>query len=151
VWTGNRSGDAVIILLESGVERPGGLQGNIEYVEFERESPQTKFDKILEMITALSPKAPKGQTQAIDPRLSPSEQPAEANVSSADDFWKPKAGWTQAQYDFALRRAIFLDDEDAAKLVNEDYARSVLFTDEKVMERVKDQEVQFYALSASAK
>jgi hypothetical protein len=41
----------VVLLLEAGVEKPGGLQGNIEYIEFSRDSPEACFTKILEMVT----------------------------------------------------------------------------------------------------
>ena len=39
----------VILLIEHGVQKPGGLQGDLEYIEFSRESPEKSFVKILEM------------------------------------------------------------------------------------------------------
>jgi hypothetical protein len=46
----------VIILSEDGLRNPGGLQGNIEYIPFSRNEPSKSFNKILEMLTALTPK-----------------------------------------------------------------------------------------------
>lgn len=121
-------GLSIIILLESGVERPGGLQGNIEHIEFERANPEAKFDKILEMITALSPKLSKDPAKTSDPRLSPSEQAAEVTVSPDEDYWTPKVGWTQFRYDTALWRVIFVGDENGLKGLNEAYAKTEHFT-----------------------
>jgi hypothetical protein len=33
----------LILLLEAGVEKPGGLQGDIEHIEFDRTSPEKAF------------------------------------------------------------------------------------------------------------
>lgn len=46
----------VIILLEDGLRKPGGLQGDLEYIGFNRNEPSKSFNKILEMLTALTPK-----------------------------------------------------------------------------------------------
>jgi hypothetical protein len=40
----------LILLIEDGVRDPGGLQGNIEYVPFERSALEEAFGKLLEMI-----------------------------------------------------------------------------------------------------
>ena len=47
---------SLILLIEKGLRPPGGLQGNIEYIEFVRESPERCFGKILDMIRSLRPK-----------------------------------------------------------------------------------------------
>jgi len=47
----------LILLIEDGVRKPGGLQGDVEYIPFDRGSPEKSFGKILEMVAALSPKA----------------------------------------------------------------------------------------------
>lgn len=46
----------IILLIENGLRLPGGLQGNLEYIEFERDNPEKVFKKILEMIQYLIPK-----------------------------------------------------------------------------------------------
>ena len=47
----------VMLLLEEGIRPPGGLQGNLEYIEFKKDSPEKAFLKILEMIKAINPKS----------------------------------------------------------------------------------------------
>src|SRR5712675_1830192 len=46
----------VILLIEEGTRKPGGLQGDIEYIPFTRSAIEKSFGKIFEMITALVPK-----------------------------------------------------------------------------------------------
>lgn len=40
----------VILLLESGVRSPGGMQGNLEYIEFDRSVPGASFSRLSEML-----------------------------------------------------------------------------------------------------
>src|ERR1039458_5587345 len=40
----------LVLLLEDGNREPGGLQGDVEYITFERNAPEKSFSKILEMI-----------------------------------------------------------------------------------------------------
>lgn len=46
---------SVIILLEDGCRRPGGLQGDVEFITFDREAPERAFGRILEMLKAINP------------------------------------------------------------------------------------------------
>ncbi len=43
----------IILLVEEGQRKPGGLQDNLEYITFTRKNPQKKFIQILEMINKL--------------------------------------------------------------------------------------------------
>src|SRR2546423_8660065 len=43
----------IILLIETGVRKPGGLQGDIEHIPFDRDAPSESFGKILKMIKAL--------------------------------------------------------------------------------------------------
>jgi hypothetical protein len=43
----------LILLLESEVQKPGGLQGDIEYIPFHRDYPARSFQKVLEMTQVL--------------------------------------------------------------------------------------------------
>lgn len=44
----------VILLLESGVRNPGGMQGNLEYIEFDRTRPGDCFLQLTEMLGKLT-------------------------------------------------------------------------------------------------
>jgi hypothetical protein len=57
----------LILLLEEGLQKPGGLQGDLEYIPFNRGSPERSFGRIVDMLSALSPKGRSVET-AADPR-----------------------------------------------------------------------------------
>src|ERR1700674_1513761 len=61
----------LILLVEDEVRDPGGLQGSVEYISFERGAPEKSFVKIVEMLTALSPKPPA--TSVAPPEVKSSE------------------------------------------------------------------------------
>lgn len=48
-------GMKIILLIEKGLRKPGGLQGDLEHIEFEREQPEKTYKKVLEMIKKLMP------------------------------------------------------------------------------------------------
>ncbi len=121
----------MILLLEEKVEKPGGLQGNIEYIEFNRDHPEACFNKILEMISTLLPTLSAATVAAADPRASPPKEEVATQAIEADsDWWKPKPGWTQAQYDMMLGHLIARGDEPKLKELNDDYAKTEHFSKE---------------------
>jgi tetratricopeptide (TPR) repeat protein len=97
----------LILLVEEGVRAPGGLQGDIEYIPFNREAPERSFGKLLQMLAALSPKATHpavlGSTsQAVPPDRTPPGDP-QADVSTLT----PSPDWTRDDCEYALIKAIF--------------------------------------------
>lgn len=113
---------ALILLLEEGVRAPGGLQGNIEYIPFDRTSPEKSFGKIAEMITALSPTV--SQTSVSLPDMG-SPTGAESTPPPADNDWNvPKATWKRRDYEMAMWRAILFKDESAMSSLNESYLKT---------------------------
>lgn len=67
-------GMELVLLVERGLRQPGGLQGNLEYIPFDRRTPEKSFGKLLEMIRALLSKAkavpvPEGTTPAVTEEL----------------------------------------------------------------------------------
>ena len=81
----------LILLIESGLRRPGGLQGDVEYISFDRASPEKSFGKILEMITALSPKIPSTVSTTSDMKSSPDEESRAPLLSFGEQWWNSKA------------------------------------------------------------
>jgi hypothetical protein len=65
----------LILLIENGLRRPGGLQGDVEYIPFDRASPERSFGKILDMITALSPRVPSIASTTSDVKSVQDEEP----------------------------------------------------------------------------
>jgi tetratricopeptide (TPR) repeat protein len=111
----------LILLIESGLRQPGGLQGDVEYIPFEREAPEKSFGKILEMITALLPKMVSTQVDAMDitaSHLSAAERPKAVDEK---DFVMPKPDWKRKDYELALMHFVAKDDSENAKVISEAY------------------------------
>jgi len=109
----------IVLLLEDGVRRPGGLQGDIEYVPFVRSAPEKSFGKILEMITALSPRAAVSFAAASEAK---SSKPDEAALEPSDDKWKmPSLSWTREDYEHAAFHMILDGDAHGAALIEKAY------------------------------
>lgn len=93
-------GMAVILLVEDGVRKPGGLQGNIEYLPFKRSSPQLTFGKLLEMIQALSPPGAVGTTVvtelSIPSAIADKAPPQPEHNPITDEI--PDSKWTREKY-----------------------------------------------------
>jgi tetratricopeptide (TPR) repeat protein len=102
----------IVLLLENGVRRPGGLQGDLEYISFDRGSPEKCFGKILEMITALSPRSPGKAAATGD--IKPDEEPkAPLSTDQNESWWIPKPGWTRGNYEIGYMLAIDVREADA--------------------------------------
>ena len=111
----------LILLVEKDVQRPGGLQGNVEYIEFERDAPERVFGKILEMITALSPKVPGTAVEHVSKSSEPSAGKAEPQPSDSSDWTTPKTSWGRDDYELAYFHKIVLHDEEGASAIDEAY------------------------------
>lgn len=106
----------IIILLEDGVRKPGGLQGNLEYIVFERDHPEKSFGKLVEMISALDPKSVSAAVGAPEQK----ESDAGAIRDSGTDvekFWTPQIGWKRTDYERALFFAILLENRDGEQKI----------------------------------
>jgi tetratricopeptide (TPR) repeat protein len=108
----------LILLVEGGVSDPGGLQGDVEYIRFQRDSPEKSFGKILEMITALSPKGPVEQTASPD--TSPPEQ-KDSPKNFDSDFKNPTPSWTRDHYETSIVHLTLLNDEAGVQRVYDAY------------------------------
>jgi tetratricopeptide (TPR) repeat protein len=116
----------LILLLESGVRRPGGLQGDIEHVAFSRESPAGSFQKILEMISSISPKTIGGSAAVPTEMRSPPDEARsdEVTPSTPENWWIPEPEWSRRQYEIALVYMMDIGDEAKVKTIYEAYLKS---------------------------
>ena len=106
----------IILLVEEGLRLPGGLQGNVEYIEFNRSTPTNAFGKILEMLEALSPKVtqPGATTSDTPPKEQDVPQPS---PGEGVDWTNPQPNWSFEDYRNAMFRSILLGKtEDAARI-----------------------------------
>ena len=127
-------GMKVILLLENGVRSPGGLQGNVEHIPFDREAPQNAFGKFLEMVQALLP-ADKGVLVSIPAQQPPTTSDA-APSTEADGQQEPTEHWLDGpvgdnwdfeKYSIAMRVAIFLHQEDRIQAIQAAFETSKFF------------------------
>ena len=106
-------GMELMILLEKGVRRPGGLQGNHEYIVFERDAPEKAFKQILQTLRSLMPKMNVIASEAKKPDAE--REPTELNdTGQGEASWlEPKADWPRRRYELAFLHAVA--DEDAVE------------------------------------
>lgn len=112
----------LILLLEEGVQKPGGLQGDLEYIPFNRASPERSFGKIVDMLSALSPKG-RSVEAATAPRPAVTDEATAAATSSTEDNWwrTPQPDWDRRRYDIALYVAIDQDESDTVESIYQTY------------------------------
>ena len=115
----------VILLIEEGTRKPGGLQGDIEYIPFSRAAIEKSFGKIFEMITALVPKSASSSSASSAPMPMEDDKKA-AEVSGEDNFAVPSETWDQEAYDLAMFHMIFGDNVAGELKINEAYRASAL-------------------------
>jgi tetratricopeptide (TPR) repeat protein len=111
----------IILLIEDGVRIPGGLQGDLEYIKFDRAAPEKAFGKILEMLTALSPKYPRTAGTASSTQPAADNEQNDTKIS-LDDYWRtPRPDWTRSEYETAFCVMYEIEDEAGAETINRAY------------------------------
>lgn len=102
----------LMILLEKGVRRPGGLQGNHEYIVFERNAPEKTFTQILQTLRSLMPKVSVSSSEAKKPDAE--REPAKLETGQGEDNWlEPKPDWPRRRFELAFLHAVADEDADA--------------------------------------
>ncbi len=114
----------VILLVEKGLRSPGGLQGNLERIEFERNAPEKIFGKLVEMISALSPKAETMVLAETESRVSPPEKKDVSPTTESADWVTPKPDWNRPDYEFALRHFVAINDEVNVSAISDQYIKT---------------------------
>lgn len=95
----------LIILLEEGLRKPGGLQGDVEYIPFSRGAADESHNKLLEMLQALSPRQPQAEI-AGSPAPEVSAQEVATAIEPERPPEKPIADWTVHEFDNGLFNAV---------------------------------------------
>ncbi|HEV7929275.1 MAG TPA: hypothetical protein VGP12_03995, partial [Nitrosospira sp.] len=113
----------MLLLIENGVRKPGGLQGDVEYISFDRAAPEVSFGKIVEMITALTPKSTSVVASPIS--SAPTEMGDKSQDTASEMEWPtPSPTWRRDQYEIALFHFIYRDDEDGIRRIDEAFLMS---------------------------
>jgi len=91
-------GIEIVLLIEKGLRPPGGLQGNVEYVEFTRESPREVITPLIQMINSLRPKLKitAGETAEATKRVDEFED--NAIPKETEDLPTPNKDWVLQDY-----------------------------------------------------
>lgn len=109
----------LVLLVEQGVRKPGGLQGDVEYIEFDRSAPEKSFNKIIEMIAELSPRASRSVAASADTQAS---SHAERKNSEGEQAGvTPTADWKRDDYERALTHMMLENDEQGVEAINAAY------------------------------
>ena len=113
------SGINVILLLEEGLREPGGLQGDLEYITFNREVPEKSFIKILEMISGLKPTKITEESERIAQPILKKDKKEEEKDEEIK--MEPDENWKRSDYFKALYQAIINNDEKKEEEISESY------------------------------
>lgn len=111
----------VIILLEEGLRKPGGLQGDLEYIGFNRAEPSKSFNKILEMLKALTPKKTIGHIAQMKVA---EKKESEVVEEKRNESLEPSVDWKKKDYEYALFRSIARSDEEQEQKIITAYLQS---------------------------
>jgi tetratricopeptide (TPR) repeat protein len=121
----------LILLLEEDVRRPGGLQGDLEYIPFNRKEPEKCFEKLSSMLGTLSPKPTPAVESPEKPAAGESTQVAGDNLL-AQAYLLPDPSWKAETYISRFRFSILIDDPGSQERISEAFRSSPLSQDEEV-------------------
>ena len=99
----------ILVLLEDGLRIPGGLQGDMEYISFKRETPEASFPKILQMLRSFSSETSPAHIGAAAP-VQPPGEPASPESTLTASPGAPQEDWQIEDYEDALLSSIIRDD-----------------------------------------
>ena len=132
----------IILIVEEGLHRLGGLQGDMEYISFSRSEPEKSFPKLLEMLTSLMPKKIGTEEtlklKDVDGQTETGKEIAEkeaASIKVKDDVGIPREDWSDADYENAIVGSIFAKEKEKDKELYDAYILSDVGKD--TMKRVE--------------
>lgn len=108
-------GVKLILLLEDGVRKPGGLIGDLEYISFSRTDLAPAFTSLTQMLGGTFQKTPSslGVSDPPQQKTSAQEKPLEADASTDHDFFKPpQTNWNYDDYKWALFHGICFEKKE---------------------------------------
>ena len=114
-------GMAIILLLENGCRKPGGLQGDVEFIPFDRVAPERAFGQLLEMIKALTPPHAQAEAGSTDSGAEAAESTA-APAENADHT--PDETWDRSKYEMYFAWRLFSGKKDEAEQIDSTYLKT---------------------------
>ncbi|MEQ5787492.1 hypothetical protein J3454_06260 [Erythrobacter sp. NFXS35] len=115
-----------LILLEEGCRRPGGLQGDVEFISFTRDAPQKSFGKILEMLQDLSPTTSSRSDMSKDSEVNIASEASTRNELdvSDDEEETPQPDWSFENFKNAYFWQILKESPDRAQRISDAFYQS---------------------------
>ncbi|MBK6913740.1 MAG: hypothetical protein IPH11_08725 [Ignavibacteriales bacterium] len=143
----------IILLVETGLRQPGGLQGNLEYIEFERENPEKVFKKILEMIQNLLPKVDKEIVTVSDKKEQPLVMKETESIEESKEKYQIeiKNDWSKDEFLKGLIGTILLKDDDRVKEIIEKYTIKYCQDNREDMQVFKAKSLYYYYVLGNKK
>ena len=111
----------LVLLVENGVRQPGGLQSNVEFISFERDAPEKSFGKIVDMISALSPRASSPSATSSDAKSMPEDEEKEREPPADVDWTTPKSDWKRRDYERTYWKMTVTGDTVGAENIDKAY------------------------------
>ena len=112
----------LIVLKEDLVRDCGGLQGDWEYIPFNRAKPEKAFKKIIETISKLKPNA--GPVQMTSSETKDEKETEDSDPDGVLDFFDPKPDWDQGAFERSFHLAYKIGNEQAAGKIKEKFQQS---------------------------
>ena len=113
----------LMIFLENGLRRPGGLQGDIEHIPFNRSELEKTFNQVLEMLQSLMPKKEIAETGQVEKQPKEKER-EEIKVSEQAEYIEISPDWNYRDYNIELFKAIVRKDKDRTDAISEAFFKS---------------------------
>jgi tetratricopeptide (TPR) repeat protein len=113
-------GMAIVLLLENGCRKPGGIQGDVEFIPFDRATPERAFGQLLEMIRALVP--PQAQAEAGSGEGADAGESAAAPEENSDHT--PDETWDRTRYEMHFAWKLFSGKKDEAEQIESTYLKT---------------------------
>lgn len=115
----------IILLLESGIRKPGGLFGDLEYIQFDRDNPTQAFQSLTEMISNVSV-AMSDQSASSVGEISSGDasKTEEANVKNIERK-EPTDDWSEHDYSFEYFLGLLRGDEIRCENIDKAYLATV--------------------------
>ncbi len=118
-------GMSLILLVEGGTRKPGGLQGDVEYIPFDRNNPEGSFVKILAMLSTLTPKPSIGGSTS-DTTKESGDSSADKDEVSKDEFLTPQPEWDTRRFEHAAFLCSHWDKQDELAAITDAFLESDL-------------------------
>lgn len=123
-------GMPVVLLLENGVRRPGALQSDLEYIPFNRNSPEAVADKLLGMLAKILRPSGSTESETHESSLSPPKSDASqaerdtVGKSEGGDILEPRENWSAMEYRIGYWYALYSDKREAAEKIRQSFLAS---------------------------